>query len=327
MTSVVRTVLGDISPTELGVTAAHEHLWCDQRLCRDPDFPRAQNKMLLNDLDMVVAEVGRFAAAGGRAIVEVTVAGWKRDVGMLAEIARRTGIHVIATSGYYVEACHPEFAATSDVAALEDALVRELTEGADGTPIRPGLLKAATSRPVIEDVEERCTRAVARAQRRTGVAITTHTSGGIRFHTDGGNAGEQFLRIFEQEGVDPNRVIIGHCDENADIRQLAALMRRGAYVQFDVLGKSHWLLDETRVDLVLELVDRGFASRLLLATDRNRVHELHAGGGPGYDHLLARFVPRLRGFAPHLRQRGMDPATIDRILVRNPAEIFTVTPS
>lgn len=317
MNMVVRTVLGDIAPSDLGVTAAHEHLWCDQRLCRDPSFPRPQNKMLLNDLEMIVDEVGWFTRAGGRAIVEVTVAGWKRDVGKLAEIAGRTGIHVVATSGYYVEACHPAFVAEADIAELEYALVREMTEGADGTTIRPGLLKAATSRPLIEDVEERCTRAVARAHHRTGAAITTHTSGGIRFHIDGGNAGDQFLRIFEEEGVDPNRVIIGHCDENADVRQLAALMRRGAYVEFDVLGKSHWLLDETRVDLVVELVDRGFANRILLATDRNRVHELHAGGGPGYDHVLARFVPRLR-------ERGIDDPTLDLMLVRNPAEIFTI---
>ena len=317
MNMVVRTVLGDIAPADLGITAAHEHLWCDQRLCRDPTFPRPQNKMLLNDLEMVVDEVGWFTRAGGRAIVEVTVAGWKRDVGKLAEIARRTGIHVVATSGYYVESCHPAFVAEADIAELEDALVREMTEGADGTTIRPGLLKAATSRPLIEDVEERCTRAVARAHHRTGAAITTHTSGGIRFHIDGGNAGDQFLRIFEEEGVDPNRVIIGHCDENADVRQLASLMRQGAYVEFDVLGKSHWLLDETRVDLVVELVDRGFAHRLLLATDRNRVHELHVGGGPGYDHVLARFVPRLK-------ERGIDEPTLDLMLVRNPAEIFTI---
>lgn len=317
MSMVVRTVLGDIAPSDLGITAAHEHLWCDQRLCRDPSFPRPQNKMLLNDLEMIVDEVGWFTRAGGRAVIEVTVAGWKRDVGKLAEIAGRTGIHVVATSGYYVEACHPAFVAEADIAELEEALVREMTEGADGTTIRPGLLKAATSRPVIEDVEERCTRAVARAHHRTGAAITTHTSGGIRFHIDGGNAGDQFLRIFEEEGVDPNRVIIGHCDENADARQLAALMRRGAYVEFDVLGKSHWLLDETRIDLVVDLVDKGFANRILLATDRNRVHELHAGGGPGYDHVLARFVPRLR-------ERGVDADAIDRMLVRNPAEIFTI---
>lgn len=315
--SIVRTVLGDIAPADLGVTAAHEHLWCDQRMGREVPFPRHTNPMVLDDVDMIVDEVDRFQAAGGRALVEVTVHGWNRDVGKLAEISRQTGVHVIATSGYYVEACHPDFAAGADIRELEEFLVREMTEGADGTSIRTGLLKAAVSRPVLEGVEERCTRAVARAHRRTGAAITTHTSGSTRFHIDGGNAGYQFLAIFDEEGVDPNRVIIGHCDENADIRQLAALMRRGAYVEFDVIGKAHWLLDDTRVDLVARLVDQGFAHRLLLASDRNRVHELHAGRGTGYDYLLTHFVPKLR-------RAGVDEASVGRMLVANPAEIFTL---
>lgn len=315
--SIVRTVLGDIAPADLGVTAAHEHLWCDQRKGRSSALPRLDNPMVLNDEKMIVEELGRFRAASGRSVVEVTVHGWNRDVGMLAAISRRTGVHVVATSGYYVEACHPAFAATAPIDELEEFLVKEMTEGADGTSIRPGLLKAAVSRPVLEGVEERCTRAVARAHHRTGAAITTHTSGSTRFHIDGGNAGYQFLKVFEEEGVDPNRVIVGHCDENADVRQLAALMKRGAYVEFDVIGKSHWLLDETRIDLLVKLVEQGFANRLLLASDRNRVHELHAGGGLGFDYLLTHFVPNLRA-------RGLDEGSIEQMLIDNPARIFAL---
>jgi phosphotriesterase-related protein len=170
---------------------------------------------------------------------------------------------------------------------------------------------------VLEGVEERCTRAVARAHHRTGAAITTHTSGSTRYHIDGGNAGWQFLRLFESEGVDPARVIIGHCDENADVRQLAALMREGLWVEFDVIDKPHWLLDATRVELLLRLVEAGFGHRLLLASDRNRKHELHAGGGSGYDYLLTHFVPMLR-------DRGLDEASVTRMLVANPADIFSL---
>ena len=99
---------------------------------------------------------------------------------------------------------------------------------------------------MIEGVELRCAQAVARAQLVTGVAITTHTSGSSRFEIRGGNLGSLHLDVFEAEGVDPSRVIIGHTDENADIRQLIALARRGAYVQFDVIGKLHWLLGRRR---------------------------------------------------------------------------------
>lgn len=317
--SVVRTVLGDISPADLGITAAHEHLWCDQHMCREPDFPRRIEKMRLLDEELVVAEVAPFHGAGGRAIVEVTVAGWGRDVGRLATISRRTGVHVVATSGYYIENCLPGFCRDADIGTLEAALMAEVTRGADGTTIRPGLLKAAVGRAVIEGVEERCTRAVARAQRRTGLAITTHTSASSRFLIPGGNAGNQFLDIFEEEGVDLDRVIIGHCDENADVRQLAALMRRGAYVQFDVIGKFHWLRDETRVELLLRLFEMGYADRLLLSTDRNRRSELHVAGGPGYDHVLARFVPMLEA-------AGVDRGTLHRLLVANPAKIFSFMP-
>lgn len=317
---VIRTVLGDIAPEALGVTAAHEHLYCDQRLCKEPKFPRKVDRMMLLDTDLVVRELGPFRELGGRAVIEMTVAGWGRDVAKLADISRRADIHVVATSGYYVENCLPAFVAGAEIGALEDALLKEVTEGADGSGIRTGLLKASVSRPVIEGVEERCARAVARVQRRTGLAITTHTSGSVRFQIPGGNAGNALLDLFEGEGVDLSRVIIGHCDENADVRQLSALMRRGAYVQFDVIGKSHWLLDETRIDLILALLDRGHADRLLVSSDRNRFSELTASGGPGYAHVLRRFVPRLE-------ERGVGKDALQRILVANPSRVFSIDPA
>ena len=77
-------------------------------------------------------------------------------------------------------------------------------------------------------MEERCARAVARAHLRTGLPITTQTSGNIRFEIRGGNIGFRHLDLFESEGVDPGRVIVGHTDENADLRALVALCQRGA---------------------------------------------------------------------------------------------------
>ncbi len=314
---IVRTVLGDITPEELGVTAPHEHLHCDQRMCREPGFPGRKERMVLQDPPLVIRELEGFHAAGGRAVIEMTVHGWGRDVGVLAEISRAAAVHVVATAGYYVEACLPGFVAAADIATLESHLIREMTEGADGTTIRTGLLKASVSRAVLEGVEARCARAVARAHLRTGATITTHTSGGTRFQIRGGNAGTMFLDLFEEEGVDLTRVIIGHCDENADLRQLSTLMDRGAYVQFDVIGKQHWLLDETRADLLATLLARGYAERLMLSTDRARQSELHVGGGPGYDHVLRRFVPMLQ-------ERGVSETHLQTMLVANPARAFSL---
>jgi phosphotriesterase-related protein len=244
-------------------------------------------------------------------MVEVTMQAWGRDVVGLKRISETTGLRIVATSGFYVEQCHPAFVATQTVDQLAEGLVREIAVGVGDTGIRTGLLKAATSRPLLEGSEAKCARAVARAQCATGVTITTHTSASARFEIAGGNCGMGFLDLFEAEGVDPRRVIIGHTDENADIRNLVALCRRGAFVQFDVIGKSHWILDETRADLAFALVDRGFADHLLLSTDRNRMFELRAGGGPGYAHMLT-------GFVPMLRARGLTETVIRKFLVENP---------
>jgi len=310
---VIRTVQGDITPGELGVTATHEHLYCDQQLCRsDLDFPGTYAKMVLREPDQIVAELGDFYAAGGRAIAEMTASGWGRDVAVLKEISERSGVHVIAISGFYVEDCLPEFVDDASVEELAELVVQEVTLGADGTDIRTGLLKSGISRPVIEGLEAKCARAVAQAQKRTGLAITTHTSASSRFEVEGGNVGMQHLDLFGSEGVDPSRVIIGHTDENGDIRQLVALAQRGAYVQFDVIGKVHWLLDETRVELLCQLADKGYEDHLLLSSDRCREIELKVQGGPGYDHVLRNFVPRLR-------EAGFDDALLHRILVENPA--------
>jgi len=316
----IETVRGPIDAAQLGVTQTHEHLWCNQALCRTgerwrPASPRAL--MILDELDVAVDELREVKALGGGAIVEATVGGWGRDVGKLRELSEATDLHIVACGGYYVEACHPLWARDLGIDELAEVLVKEATEGADGTDIKIGILKSAISRPVIEGEEERCARAVARAQLRTGLTITTHTSGNIRFEIEGGNIGMQHLDLFEAEGVDPSRVIVGHTDENADIRFLEALCRRGAYVQFDVIGKGHWMLDETRADLAARLIDRGFGQQLLLGSDRARKTELLKYGGQGYRHLLLTFVPMLRA-------AGLDDAAVRMLLVENPARALQV---
>ena len=319
-TQHIETVRGPIDAAQLGVTQTHEHLWCNQALCRSgerwrPASPRAL--MILDELDVAVDELREVKALGGGAIVEATVGGWGRDVGKLRELSETTGLHIIACGGYYVEACHPLWARALGIDELAEVLVKEATEGADGTEIKIGILKSAISRPVIEGEEERCARAVARAQLRTGLTITTHTSGNIRFEIEGGNIGMQHLDLFEAEGVDPSRVIVGHTDENPDIRFLEALCRRGAYVQFDVIGKGHWMLDETRAELAARLIDRGFGEQLLLGSDRARKTELLKYGGQGYRHLLLTFVPMLRA-------AGLDDAALKMLLVENPARALQV---
>jgi phosphotriesterase-related protein len=318
----IETVTGSITPESLGVTYAHEHILCDQRRCRGEGLkPRGTDGglMILDDEAVAVRELTELKTLGADAMVEVTMQAWGRDVTALRRVSTATGLAIIATSGFYIEHCHPPFVRDQSIDELAAGAAREVTHGVDGTGIRTGLLKAAISQPPLAGAELKCTRAVARAQRLCGATITTHTSGSARFEIAGGNAGMILLDVFESEGVDPRRVIVGHVDENADIRNIEMLCRRGAFVQFDVIGKLHWMLDETRADLVALMVERGLEDHLLLSTDRNRHFELKSYGGIGYAHMLTHFVPLLRA-------RSLGEATIRKFLVDNPRRAFTIHP-
>jgi predicted metal-dependent phosphotriesterase family hydrolase len=318
----VQTVTGPVAPETLGITYMHEHLLCDQRRCRADGLrpPGSEgNLMVLDDMDVAVREMREVKHLGADAVVEVTMQAWGRDVVRLRQISEATGLKIVATSGFYVEHCHPAFVGERTVDELCAGLVGEIVDGVEATGVRTGLLKSAVSRPVVEGPEEKCARAVARAHLATGATITTHTSGSSRFEIPGGNIGMLLLDVLESEGVDPRRVIIGHVDENADIRNLERLCRRGAYVQFDVIGKSHWMLDGTRADLIAELVRRGHVAHVLLSTDRARKAELKSYGGPGYAYLMTRFVPMLH-------EAGLPEEVVREVMITNPRRALTLQP-
>ena len=79
---MIRTVLGDIAPDDLGVCDSHEHLFF-----RSAVLPGQE----LDDDAAAPAEVRAFAAAGGQAIVQWTPHGPGRRAGLLPGISTSTG--------------------------------------------------------------------------------------------------------------------------------------------------------------------------------------------------------------------------------------------
>jgi phosphotriesterase-related protein len=316
---VIQTVLGPIAPEDLGFCLPHEHVWCDQRKAPRPELfgvtRSTASYMRLDDFDRMVGELKAYRAAGGRSIVEVTCDGWGRDLETLARLSEASEVHIVATAGFYIEPCMPLFVAEWSVERLADHLTRELEAGVNGSGRRPGVLKSAIHRARVEGLELKGLQAVAIAQKRTGVAITSHTTGGRRQEVPGGTVGVEQVQLLKAEGVDPARFIVGHVDERPDIDVLAALADEGCFIQFDVIGKEHWLLDATRAELIKALIDRGYVRHLMLSHDCNRDHEMRYGGGRGYCHIFERFLPRLR-------ELGVGEEEIRTMTVDNPARAF-----
>lgn len=300
MSGRVSTVLGDIAPQDLGRCLPHEHLVCD--------FSSVTGELdhVLNEVELASDELVLFRAAGGGAVVEVTPPDLGRDPGRLAEISRRSGVHVVMGTGWYRRAFYPEHLDRTSTAALAEAMAHELTEGVAG--VRAGIIgEIGCDSGHLTGVEERVLRAAGRAGIATGAAVTTHASMQP--------VGLVQLDVLCEEGVDPGRIVIGHCDSYLDRDYHRALLRLGAWVQFDTCGRVNMNPDDRRAVALVQLIREGWLGQLLVSSDRCFRSDLVAFGGPGYGHVLT-------GFKARLLALGLTEEEFDVLTVANPAAML-----
>jgi predicted metal-dependent phosphotriesterase family hydrolase len=295
----IESVLGPIEPAVLGFTLPHEHVFAN--LTRE-----YRGEGLLHDEDLMTQELEKYKAAGGSSLVDCTSIGLGRDPLRLREIARRSGVTIIMGAGFYRDPyIEPAWLDRRTVDEISEQITTDLEDGVDGTGVKAGLIgEIGADKWYVSALEERSFRAAARAQKRTGVAITTHAA---RW-----SVGLAQLDILAHEGVDLRRVVIGHCDTVPDMDYHVAVADRGAYVQFDTIGLFLSEYDQDRrVAFIRNLVDRGHADRILISHDICLRTALSATGGPGFSHILDHFLDRLR--AAHVAEEHIHQITVENV--------------
>jgi phosphotriesterase-related protein len=304
----VQTVLGAVAPGDLGFTLPHEHTKCSLWWIEN----RWDYWELIGDEPRINEELAAYKALGGGTLVDVTPIGIGRDLTRLARLAQATGLHIVAGAGWYRQAYYPAEARIDrrSIDDLADEIVQEFVDG----PVRPGIIgEIGTDKPWVTAQEERVFRAAARAALRTGASVTTHA-----VQSDVGLAQ---LSILEDEGLDPARIVIGHCDSHPRIEHWREIVRRGAHVEADFLGMSFTPLERAGepkiVELISTLLNEGFEKQILLSQDVCHDSQLASYGGNGYTYLQKSFLPRLVA-------AGVNAATIKTITVDNPARLLTL---
>jgi phosphotriesterase-related protein len=304
----VQTVLGPVAPGDLGFTLPHEHTKCSLWWIEN----RWDYWELIGDEPRMNEELAAYKALGGGTLVDVTPIGIGRDLARLARLSQATGLHIVAGAGWYRQAYYPAEARIDrrSIDDLADEIVQEFIDG----PVRPGIIgEIGTDKPWVTAQEERVFRAAARAALRTGASVTTHA-----VQSDVGLAQ---LTILEDEGLDPARIVIGHCDSHPRIEHWREIVRRGAHVEADFLGMSFTPLERAGepkvVELISTLLNEGFEKQILLSQDVCHDSQLASYGGNGYTYLQKSFLPRLVA-------AGVNAATIKTITVENPARLLTL---
>lgn len=339
--STVTSVTGPVDTAQLGITLTHEHIandvtswshrtqsvgWDPEDLAHRPvstdllwdlkhdPFANLDN-CRLDDVDLATQEVARFAALGGGTILEATGLGIGRNLGSLREVSRRTGTTVIAGTGYYLDAAQPDHVKGLHPEDIAEHILTDLAQGEDG--IRPGFIGEIGVGEPFTKAEEASLRGAFLAQRETGLPMQVHLPGWFR-------TGEAVLDLAESHGVDPSYVVLCHMGPSgADVDYQHRLLRRGAYVQYDMIGMEVYYADqgvqcpsdEENARRIADLLGSGFGSRVLLSQDVFLKSLLRHHGGPGYSHILQYFVPRLL-------RLGLDDDDVTRLLVDNPRALF-----
>lgn len=312
MSAVLRTIRGDVPAASLGTILPHEHLFVDLRGPQASGYAAAEPETVWR---LMAPYLEAAADAGVTALVDCGTVGVGRNVMVLAHLAARTPVHIVAPTGVYREAYIPETLSALSAEALADLWVRELTEGMEGTQARAGFIKIALSDDGPTPLEERSLRAAAIASRQTGAVVASHTIGGV--------AARREMDIPESAGLNLERFIWVHAHTEPDLTVHLAAARRGAWVEFDAIGATSWFPEQSRlVDFTVALLEAGFGDRVLLSHDAGWYDPAEPDGRPpegvrGYTALFEAFVPALRA-------RGADDATVVQLTAANPARAFAL---
>ena len=314
MSSFVRTVLGDIAPSELGITYSHEHVVIDggRPVEMEPEFD-------LGDVDAMTEEIAEAKALGLRSLVDAMPCDAGRSALKLAELSRRTGVNIVAPTGlhhdrYYGPTHWSHRVATDDLAEL---FVLDVTDGIDEydyggpvvrrTPHRAGVIKVAGSEGGLSARDNRVMAAAAEAHNRTGAPILTHCEHGT-------GALEQ-IQLLTDLNVAPGHIAVSHVDKVVDRGYHREILSTGALAEYD--QSFRWAdASNGTIQLIGWMAEDGLVDRIVLGHDAARRRYLRIfGGSPGLTWLLD-------GFSTAMDDAGIDETLRRRLFIDNPARVF-----
>lgn len=313
----LQSVLGPVDSEELGQTLAHEHIAC-------MDWSMRMNFGLKYfDYDWVVETgVAMLKKAreewGIQTVVDGTPINLGRDVNLLAEVSRGSGVNIIASSGFYYQE-EPCLIGRS-AEEIDDWLDQECTEGIDKTHILPGILKSAVGGDGITPMIKNVLTGVGRVAARRKLPIFCHHDVKVR-------SGIDILDIFENAQVDLSRVIVGHSGDTDDLDYLLSMLGRGCFLGMDRFAYCDATLSmEKRILVLLDLFKRGYGKQLILSHDY--------GVYMGFEGTMDDVKKRSHGnqeadytlihqkVLPALRSGGLTQQDIHLLMVDNPRRLL-----
>lgn len=278
-------MLGELPYEQLGITDGHNHAWISPVAGADAAAP------VLNNYELIREELRLYRAAGGQSLMDCQPPGCGRDANRLAQLARDTGVQIIASTGFhrarYYAPGHALFSFSAEQAAgfFINELTRQLGESQGATSIRAGFIKVALER-LWSDTPHQALLGAALAARQTGDLV--------EIHTEQGALAERVVLFFGAQGVPPQQLVLCHMDKRPDSGLHRELAQHGVLLEYDTFYRPKYDPEANLWPLLEKMIAAGLSDRVVLATDMAEPGQyLAAGRGPGLASLPAKIKPRL----------------------------------
>jgi phosphotriesterase-related protein len=317
---MVSTMNGLVSCDSLGTTLMHEHLifFSGPRL-DNLGYTPIPDDMRSDTVDFVVSLLNDASRVGIDTVVDLTP---YRPIDLYEQIAKRTSVKIVPSTGFYRREKIPKrLADMDDEERMKEYMLKEVTEGIEDTRIRAGIIKIAQERTPLSDWEKKVFRAAARVQKATGVPIATHC----------GSASEQF-DLLAQAGANPRRIFFSHVDVGRKGQpgdQLLSIVKEGSSLEVDTFGQEFYTPWAELTSFLRSLCEAGYANRVIISIDCNwhwadgkKVFE--GAEAPYFDPNASKrtYAYMMTDAVPALLKSGFSKKEIDTFLVENPRRFF-----
>lgn len=297
----IQTVLGPISPEDVGIALVSEHLY-SRSIFSESDRTDFQ----LTDRDAALVNLETFFTVGGRTIVDTTSERKGRSVRALEWLAQHAPINVVASISL-------GSGGTPDELSDSHNMEREVPSKRDGTSAKPGMLTCSMRTEVDAKRSTGSLRLTANRQMQTKLPVMLQVGPSP--------AAAEIPKTAIQMGIGANQLIVGNDFWSRSESRAYDIVQLGTFLLFDGLGDPERGSDQETAALVARLVQRGHLNQILLSHGFER-RSLLTGyeGRPGYGYIIEQF-------AIMLLEAGLSAQDVRVMLVDNCATALSIRPN
>jgi len=213
-----------------------------------------------------------------------------------------------------------------DEQQMQDRMLKEVTEGIDGTKIRAEIIKVAAEGSPMTEWEKKAFRGAARVQKTTNIPIATHC-GPIHEESD----------VLVKTGANPRWLFLSHVDMGLHagytrkhlVEMLSSIAREGGNLEFDTFGLPSYTPWNDLVFILRSLCDAGFEHQLFISIDCNwtwidgkKVLESADRPQPDPDASRRTYAYTITDAVPELLKAGFIAKDVHKFLIENPRRFF-----